>query len=514
MLALLPSVAAGVGATPPVSMAPPAISGTVKEGETLGASNGVWAGPAPITFTYQWQRCDSVGAACSNLPLATQGSYTVGHGSVGSTLRIVVTATESAGKASAVSKPTPVVGPPGHEAAEAGRWSLAISVTFLVLGVPLLAWLLRWIWWLTWGRRNRSQQPKLFWGRSLFVGQDERVSTSKTTALVWTYTLASALASFVVAKWLEHGIVLSKLAHQGIDAKYALLIGGPLGAAILAKSIVSAQVGSGDSARPPADSATPAQLVQNDAGQADLGDVQYLLFNLVALLFFYGEFLSAPQNGLPTIPDVLVGLTSVAAAGYVGKKALTGPAVISDVNPSAAHVGDPVKLLTSAIAKSGDDLSLITVTFGAATATAHPNAITETTTQGVLLDVDVPGSAAGKVDVTVSVPNGKSATWPGFKVIPEIGPLAAPLTGKPGTKVSFVTTGVSGLAPALLGVTATIGDKAVPVERDPGDPTNNTLRVTVPEDLAIPDPAAGLKTTLIVTTPGGSSQPAEIIVKP
>jgi hypothetical protein len=31
--------------------------------------------------------------------------------------------------------------------------------------------------------------------------KDKRLSTSKTTAVIWTYSLASALLSFVIAKW-------------------------------------------------------------------------------------------------------------------------------------------------------------------------------------------------------------------------------------------------------------------------------------------------------------------------
>ena len=163
-------------------------------------------------------------------------------------------------------------------AAEAGRWALLIAVGFLVVGLPLIAWILRWAWWLLWGRRGGGQQPKLWWGRSLVVGQDNRVSTSKTTALVWTYTVAAALLSFIIARWLGHPDAYDVLSKQGLNAQYAVLIGGPLGAAILAKGIVSAQVDSGATAKPAAANASPAQLVQNDNGEADLGDVQYLLF--------------------------------------------------------------------------------------------------------------------------------------------------------------------------------------------------------------------------------------------
>jgi hypothetical protein len=333
------------------------------------------------------------------------------------------------------------------------------------------------------------------------------VSTSKTTALVWTYTIAAALASFVIARWLGHPGAFDELAHQGVDVKYALLFGGPLGAAILAKAIVSAQIDNGTGAKPPADSPSPGQLVQDDSGQADLGDLQYLLFNVVALLFFYGEILRVPQAGLPSMPDVLVGLTSVAAVGYVGKKALTSPGVISDVTPKAQTVGGAVKLVTSGIVKVGDDLSLVTVLFGAARA-AVADPITTTTTQGVLLDTTVPDDAAGSVDITVSVPNGTSATWPGFKVEPEIIAAGSKLTGAPGEVVTIATRGVSGLGPRLLGLAVTIDTAAAPTVPSPDDPTASTLSVTIPRSIVIPPGQVGLATKIVLTTPGGSSDAA------
>ena len=107
-----------------------------------------------------------------------------------------------------------------------------------------------------------------------------------------------------------------------------------MGAAILAKGIITAQLDAGTTSKPPADAATPTQLVTDDQDETDLGDLQYVLFNLVALLFFYGEFLRVPQDALPDIPDVLLGLTSVAAVGYVSKKALSSPPAITAVLPT------------------------------------------------------------------------------------------------------------------------------------------------------------------------------------
>ncbi len=47
-------------ASAPANTVLPSISGTVQVGQTLTASAGTWTGTAPITYTYQWQRCNAV----------------------------------------------------------------------------------------------------------------------------------------------------------------------------------------------------------------------------------------------------------------------------------------------------------------------------------------------------------------------------------------------------------------------------------------------------------------------
>jgi hypothetical protein len=167
----------------------------------------------------------------------------------------------------------------------------------------------------------------------LFVGYDNRLSTSKTIAAVWTMVVFAALIAIVYANLLNHPQALIATESSGTVGQYAVLFGGPLGAAILAKQIVTNQVANPAVSKPPADSPQAKDLIANDNGDTDLGDFQYVLFNSVALFFVVSTLLHAPLKGLPHIPDVLLGLTSVAAVGYVGKKALTPVGVTAQLDP-------------------------------------------------------------------------------------------------------------------------------------------------------------------------------------
>jgi hypothetical protein len=94
-------------ATKPSNTSPPTISGTPQDNQTLTASPGSWSGSTPITYTYQWRRCDSNGNGCSNL--ATGQTYEATSKDVGHRLRVVVTAKNDAGSSSATSSATEVV---------------------------------------------------------------------------------------------------------------------------------------------------------------------------------------------------------------------------------------------------------------------------------------------------------------------------------------------------------------------------------------------------------------------
>ena len=94
---------------PPTSTSPPAISGPAMVGKSIKTSNGSWTGTSPISFTYQWRRCDASGGACVELPGATASKYLLTSADGGRTMRATVTATNVVGSSSATSAASSVI---------------------------------------------------------------------------------------------------------------------------------------------------------------------------------------------------------------------------------------------------------------------------------------------------------------------------------------------------------------------------------------------------------------------
>lgn len=93
----------------PTNQNPPQINGTPQVGQTLTATNGTWSGTAPISFTYQWGRCDATGKNCKDISGENNNTYSVLQADVGSTLIVNVVGTNSDGKDSQPSTATAVV---------------------------------------------------------------------------------------------------------------------------------------------------------------------------------------------------------------------------------------------------------------------------------------------------------------------------------------------------------------------------------------------------------------------
>ena len=98
-------------ASAPGNTAAPTISGTTTVGSTLTTTNGSWSG-SPTGYTYVWSRCDQNGNSCAAISGATATTYKLQQVDAGATLRVNVTATNSAGSTSTTSVPTAVVQAP------------------------------------------------------------------------------------------------------------------------------------------------------------------------------------------------------------------------------------------------------------------------------------------------------------------------------------------------------------------------------------------------------------------
>jgi hypothetical protein len=205
---------------------------------------------------------------------------------------------------------------------------------------------------------------------TVILGQDGRTSTSKTFILMWTLLVGWALVALLIAGELIHvhacatpkdlvkaaeacvrkrdevgrlQVGWAHFVHAGLSGSYLVLLGVPAAAGIAAKGITQAQAsGSGfktpntDQGRNPF--ARIAEIFSADDGTTDIGDFQYMIFNLITAVYFVVQFVHPDGSGLPTIPDTLLGLTSVSAGLYVGKKAVSqSQPKVTGVFPQPVH---------------------------------------------------------------------------------------------------------------------------------------------------------------------------------
>jgi len=96
--------------TPPVAVTLPTITGVPGVGRNLVADPGTWSGSTPMTFAYQWRRCDATGADCVDIDGATTRKHLLTDEDLGHRLRVVVTATNAMGSASSRSAATKAIG--------------------------------------------------------------------------------------------------------------------------------------------------------------------------------------------------------------------------------------------------------------------------------------------------------------------------------------------------------------------------------------------------------------------
>ncbi|HXO49322.1 MAG TPA: LamG-like jellyroll fold domain-containing protein, partial [Mycobacterium sp.] len=103
-----------IGAEPfaPIEVEEPTLEGYGTVGDTLTAQYGLWAGTETISYSYEWQTCNAEGGKCKEIEGATSASYVLTESEIGSTVRVVVTATNTTGNESAPSVQSEIVAAP------------------------------------------------------------------------------------------------------------------------------------------------------------------------------------------------------------------------------------------------------------------------------------------------------------------------------------------------------------------------------------------------------------------
>jgi hypothetical protein len=95
-----------VSASAPVNVQPPRVLGTAQEGQVLRADPGRWQGTTPMQLSFQWQVCDASGCTNVESMKATDRIYAVPTADAGTSIRVVVTASNRVGVTAAPSQPT------------------------------------------------------------------------------------------------------------------------------------------------------------------------------------------------------------------------------------------------------------------------------------------------------------------------------------------------------------------------------------------------------------------------
>jgi hypothetical protein len=210
---------------------------------------------------------------------------------------------------------------------------------------------------------------------ALFVGADLRASTSKVQYLTWTFVLGFILSYIAARTFMGHTAfecvsdATSSPAPKNCVppdqwGSYLLLLGVPAGAAVAAKGLVSYKVQNGIVQKSDSTSgAAVSDLATNDAGAPDLVDTQYLLFNIIVVAYVLATFFG--RGSLPAIPNLLLGLTSTAAATYVLNKSLqSNKPVITSVVPSAFPAGASLLISGTNLFPDGAPSENVTVKIG------------------------------------------------------------------------------------------------------------------------------------------------------
>lgn len=329
-------------------------------------------------------------------------------------------------------------------------------------------------------------RPSVGWGRlGSLVGLDNRVSTSRTIAFLWTVVLGYCLLALVLISTAKHSTAApppaGRIPSGFIDSAlkplapaYIVLLGAPFAAAVSARVIVGQQIAKGVLQKSKSTTpANPIQIVTDDEGNLDLVDLQYTLFNLIAATFVLTQFIPNPGHGVPTIPASLAILTGISAGVYTANKAVTSnPPDITDVLTPSVLPGQTASITGHNLVINPDNSDMAT------------NA---TNTKVSLIPLRPPGQGDDTADAaSASVP---SVTVAASKATPDLVEFGVPADLPAGPRNVRLRTNAGGTA--IIRNQLTVLSPARPSLHRPGQDfngDNHRLPPELPAD-SEPEPA-------------------------
>ncbi|MGW3137836.1 hypothetical protein [Streptomyces sp. NPDC001139] len=213
------------------------------------------------------------------------------------------------------------------------------------------------------------------------IGEDNRLSTSRTVAAAWVLFVAYAvlvLAGRLAAAsgHAERDALLSGLAlARGAGVVTVLAV--VCGIAVLVRRVIGLRVLGQRLQKVRADRPRAADLLTDDAGRGTFADIQYVAISAVALLFSAVRLARRPDQ-LPDLPWGLAVVVLVSAATYLAGKYAEGgrPVILSVVRAREAgdldgpiRTGDDIEIRGAGFvppgAQGADRLSRMVVRIGA-----------------------------------------------------------------------------------------------------------------------------------------------------
>ncbi|MGW3461091.1 hypothetical protein ACWDE9_16535, partial [Streptomyces olivaceoviridis] len=213
------------------------------------------------------------------------------------------------------------------------------------------------------------------------IGEDNRVSTSRTVAACWVLFVAYAvlLLAARLAAASDHAerdaLLLGLDLARGAGVVTVLAV--VCGVAVLVRRVVVLRILAQRLQKVPAHRPRAADLLTDDSGRGAFTDIQYVAISAVALLFAAVRLARRPDQ-LPDLPWGLGVIVLISAATYLAGKYAEGgrPVILSVVRArepgdldGPIRTGDDIEIRGSGFvppgAQSADRLSRMVVRIGA-----------------------------------------------------------------------------------------------------------------------------------------------------